>query len=89
LQKVCILDQATNDNKLHKVNDMKNLANKIAKITGKKTNDPIVIATATAWVNAVRYLLSIGFTHDQADSFVYDLFKNDTDRFAEFCKLYI
>ena len=68
---------------------MKDLTNKIAKISGKKANDPIVIATATAWVNAVRYLLSIGFTHDQADSFVYDMFKNDTDRFAELCKIYI
>jgi hypothetical protein len=67
---------------------MKELTNKIAKITGKQANDPIIIAIATAWVNGVRYLVSIGFTHDQADSFIYDLFKNDNDKFAELCKIY-
>ena len=68
---------------------MKDLANKIANIIKKDSKDPVVIAIATAWVNMVSYLIkNTGLTHKEADSMVYDIFKNDQERFADFCKIY-
>ena len=67
---------------------MKELTKKIATLLDKPASDNTVKAIAQTWVELVEHAkgkYNIG--HEEADSMVHWIFKNDPDTFAELCKL--
>ena len=67
---------------------MKELTKKIASLLNKPTSDNTVKAIAQTWVEMVQHAKAkYGVNHEEADSMVHWIFKNDPDTFAELCKL--